>query len=147
MHTESPSFKASTYAEKLICLLHFLGLVTKLLNLINEITLKNQLSKLQQGQALGNEKHQLQLIDLITEQRLLLAESLFCLACQTPLSKVETLKLLSHLKKCVPSEETGEMDQADLFVLFALLYCLNASSLEESSKAPGNGELMMVITR
>lgn len=116
-------------------------MVTKLLNLISEITLQGQLAKLQQGQAIGNEKHQRQLIDLITEQRLLLAESLFCLACQTPLSKIETLKLLSHLKKCTPNEDTGEIDQADMFVFFALLYCLNASSLEKHSQALGTGEL------
>lgn len=116
----------------------FLGLVTKLLNLISEITLQGQMAKLQQGQAIGNEKHQRQLIDLITEQRLLLAESLFCLACQTPLSKMETLKLLSHLKKCMPNEDTGEIDQVDMFVFFALLYCLNASSLEKQLRT---GEL------
>lgn len=118
------------------------GLVTKLLDLLGELTLQNELKKLQEGQAIGNEKHQKQLIDLITEQRLLIAESLFCIACQTPLSKAETLKVFGYLKNVVPNEETGEIEQADLFVFFALLFSLNASSLEAQSDMPANnGEL------
>ena len=116
----------------------FLGLVTKLLNSLQELTLQNELKKLQDGQAIGNEKHQRQLVNLITEQRLLLAESLFCLACQTPFSKAEALKVFSYLKEVTPNEETGEIDQADLFVFFALLYSLNASSLETRTELPNN---------
>lgn len=114
------------------------GLVTKLLDLLAELALKNELKKLQDGQAIGNEKHQRQLVDLITEQRLLLAESLFCIACQTPLSKAETLKLFAYLRKVRPSAEGDAIDQADLFVFFALLYSLNVSSLESLSDLPAN---------
>ena len=99
------------------------------------------MQKLQDGQAIGNEKHQRQLIDLITEQRLLLAESLFCIACQTPLSKAETLKVFGYLRNVSPSspeEGTEQIDQADLFVFFALLYSLNVSSLETQSEMAAN---------
>ena len=126
--------------------LRFLGLVTKLLDLLGELTLQTELKKLQDGQAIGNEKHQRQLIDLITEQRLLLAESLFCIACQTPLSKAETLKVFSYLKNVSPNEETGEIDQADLFVFFTLLYSLNVSSLEtQSEMAANNGRSYVYV--
>ena len=126
------------YTRYLKITLHFLGLVTKLLNLLEELTLQNELARLQEGQAIGNEKHQRQLVDLITEQRLLLAEALFCLACQTPLSKAETLKVLGYLKNVRPTEETGGMKQADLFVFFALLHSLNVSGLEAMAEAPAN---------
>ena len=116
----------------------FLGLVTKLLDLLEQLTLQSELKKLQDGQAIGNEKHQRQLIDLVMEQRLLLAESLFCIACQTPLSKTETLKVFGYLKNVSPDEETGEIDQVDLFVFFTLLYSLNVSSLETQLELPAN---------
>jgi hypothetical protein len=118
-------------------------LVTKLLDLLGELTLQNELKKLQDGQAIGNEKHQRQLIDLIMEQRLLLAEALFCIACQTPLSQAETLKVFGYLKNVSPNDATGEIDRADLFVFFALLYSLNVSSLETQSELPANnGKLL-----
>ena len=108
------------------------------MDLLGELTLQNELQKLQDGQAIGNEKHQRQLLDLITEQRLLLAESLFCIACQTPLTKAETLKVFHYLRNVSPDEETGQIDQADLFVFFALLYSLNVSSLETQSELAAN---------
>jgi hypothetical protein len=111
--------------------------------LLGELTLQNELKKLQDGQAIGNEKHQRQLIDLIMEQRLLLAEALFCIACQTPLSQAETLKVFGYLKNVSPNDATGEIDQADKFVFFALLYSLNVSSLETQSELPANnGKLL-----
>ena len=109
-----------------------------MLDLLSNLTQQNELKKLQDGQAIGNEKHQRQLIDLITEQRLLLADSLFCISCQTPLSKAETLKIFGYLRNVSPNPDTGEMDQADLFVFFALLYSLNVSSLETQSDLPAN---------
>ena len=121
------------------------------MDLLGELTLQNELQKLQDGQAIGNEKHQRQLIDLITEQRLLLAECLFCIACQTPLTKAETLKVFGYLRNVSPvSPEEGseQIDQADLFVFFALLYSLNVSSLEtQSEMAANNGRFERIVSR
>lgn len=113
-------------------------LVTKLLDQLAKLNLRNELKKLQEGQAIGNEKHQRQLIDLLTEQRLLLAESIFCIACQSPLNKADNVKILKYLQTVRPDEETGEMDQADVILFFALIYALNVSSLESQLELPAD---------
>ena len=55
-----------------------------------------------------------QVTDLLKEVRQSLADCLFCWACQTPLSREDTLHLLNHLKKEDGVLADGTMDQVSM---------------------------------
>lgn len=71
--------------------------------------------------------------DLIKECRQSLAESLFVWTCQSPLSKDDTLILISYLEK-VTVEADGSLDSVNLSLLMALLYCFDVSFLEQGTE-------------
>lgn len=71
--------------------------------------------------------------DLIKECRQSLAESLFVWTCQSPLSKDDTLILISYLEK-VTVEADGSLDGVNLSLLMALLYCFDVSFLEQGTE-------------
>ena len=75
------------------------GLVKKIFDLINSISVKEELEKLAKGRAIGDAKHRQQIIDYINEQRSCLADCLLHWACQNPFPKDETLLLYNHLQK------------------------------------------------
>lgn len=75
------------------------GLMKKILDLINSISVKDELEKLAKGRAIGDAKHRQQIIDYINEQRSCLADCLLHWACQNPFPKDETLLLYGHLQK------------------------------------------------
>ena len=85
------------------------GLVKKILDLINSISVKDELEKLAKGRAIGDAKHRQQIIDYINEQRSCLADCLLHWACQNPFPKDETLLLYGHLQrmKVEPVQEEG----------------------------------------
>lgn len=66
---------------------------------------------------------------MIKESRQTLAECLFAWACQTPLSKDDTLFLICHMES-VTTEADGTLDNVNLALLMALLYCFDISFLE-----------------
>uniref|UniRef100_UPI00398EB3E1 nuclear pore complex protein Nup205 isoform X2 n=1 Tax=Pristiophorus japonicus TaxID=55135 RepID=UPI00398EB3E1 len=105
------------------------GLIQKVLSLINQINLNNEFEKLQAARGLGNASHRKGVSDLIKESRQSLAESLFAWACQTPLSKDDTLNLICHME-CVTTEADGTLENVNLALLMALLYCFDISFLE-----------------
>ena len=84
------------------------GLVKKILDLIDSISVKDELEKLAKGRAIGQAKHRHQIINSIKEQRSCLAECLLYWASQNPLPKEETLQLFSHLRKAELSVATEE---------------------------------------
>jgi len=71
--------------------------------------------------------------DLIKECRQSLAESLFVWTCQSPLSKDDTLILISYLEK-VTVDADGSLDSVNLSLLMALLYCFDVSFLEQGTE-------------
>lgn len=75
----------------------------------------------------------LKVSDLIKECRQSLAESLFVWTCQSPLSKDDTLILISYLEK-VTVEADGSLDGVNLSLLMALLYCFDVSFLEQGAE-------------
>ena len=75
------------------------GLVDKILNLLDKIDVEKELDNLSKGRAVGGPRHRQQLAELIQEQRTCLADCLFYWACQNPLPKEATLKILNYLKK------------------------------------------------
>lgn len=62
-----------------------------------------------------------------------MAESLFAWACQSPLSKDDTLLLIGHLER-VTVEANGSLDAVNLALLMALLYCFDITFLEQSAE-------------
>ena len=121
-----------------LCLLVISGLVRTILHQLEHLDIQNELDKLERGQAIGDERHKQQLIDFITDQRQLLAECLFCFACQSPLSKSDCLQLLSFLKKCPSTDADGSLDSVTLTLLMAMLYCLNVDPLDEAADMQGS---------
>ena len=109
-----------------------LGLTTTILQQLDQLDVQKELDKLERGQAIGDERHKQQLIDFITDQRQLLAECLFCFACQSPLPRSDSLQLLSFLKKCPSTDADGTLDSVTLTLLMAMLYCLNVDALDEA---------------
>ncbi|XP_019370536.1 PREDICTED: nuclear pore complex protein Nup205 [Gavialis gangeticus] len=109
------------------------GLTQKILTLVSHIDLNNEFEKLQRERGLGSEKHRKEVSDLIKECRLSLAESLFVWTCQSPLSKDDTLILISYLEK-VTVEADGSLDSVNLSLLMAVLYCFDVSFLEQGTE-------------
>lgn len=91
------------------------GLVKKILDLVNSISVKEELEKLAKGRAIGDSKHRQQIIDYVKEQRSCLADCLLHWACQNPFPKEETLKLFNYLKatklEAEVASEGQEMDR------------------------------------
>ncbi|KFP41317.1 Nuclear pore complex protein Nup205, partial [Chlamydotis macqueenii] len=109
------------------------GLTQKILTLVSHINLNNEFDKLQRERGLGSEKHRKEVSDLIKECRQSLAESLFVWTCQSPLSKDDTIILISYLEK-VTVEADGSLDGVNLSLLMALLYCFDVSFLEQGTE-------------
>uniref|UniRef100_A0A8D0GFJ7 Nucleoporin 205 n=1 Tax=Sphenodon punctatus TaxID=8508 RepID=A0A8D0GFJ7_SPHPU len=109
------------------------GLTHKILTLVSHIDVNNEFDKLQRERGLGSEKHRKEVSDLIKECRQSLAESLFVWTCQSPLSKDDTLILITYLEK-VTVEADGSLDSVNLALLMALLYCFDVSFLEQGTE-------------
>lgn len=87
------------------------GLLTRILNLLDQITVSGELASLAKGRAVGHAHHKRQLVELIEEQRSGLADCLFLWAVQTPFGKDETIQIISHLEKMkLNGEELGSDD-------------------------------------
>ena len=114
------------------------GLTTTILQQLDQLEVQKELDKLERGQAIGDERHKQQLIDFITDQRQLLAECLFCFACQSPLPRSDCLQLLSFLKKCPSTDADGTLDSVTLTLLMTMLYCLNVDPLDEAAEMQTN---------
>lgn len=100
------------------------GLVEKILKLLEGLTVEGELEKLRKGRAVGDHRHKAQLVDLIEEQRSLLAECLFYWACQNPFPSEQTIAVLCYLKKSPPSSD-GVLDIVTLTLFMTILYCFN----------------------
>lgn len=74
-----------------------------------------------------------QVSELIKESRQALADSLFSWTCQSPLTKDDTLALIGHLET-VTAQADGSLDSVNLALVMALLYCLDASFLEQGTE-------------
>ncbi|CAI5785815.1 pore complex Nup205 [Podarcis lilfordi] len=109
------------------------GLTHKILTLVSQIDVNTEFEKLQRDRGLGSEKHRKEVSDLIKECRQALAESLFVWACQSPLSRDDTLILITYLEK-VTVEADGSLDRVNLALLMALLYCFDVSFLEQATE-------------
>ena len=118
------------------------GLVGKILSLLDSITVEGELNILAKGKGVGGPQHRQEIVDLVTEQRSLLADCLLYWACQNPFPKAETLKVLRYLQKVqvgTPSSSGGHahppgqevvpeyqhMEPTHLSLFLTLLACFN----------------------
>ncbi len=73
----------------------------------------------------------LQVGDLLIETRQALADCLFCWACQSPLSREDTLHLINHLKQENGVTASGTLNHITMTLLMSLLYCLDVRILDQ----------------
>ena len=129
------------------------GLVVRILSLLNSITVERELSILERGRGIGGPQHKQQVIDLVTEQRNALADCLLYWACQNPLPRAETLKILTYLRKVqvdtpsraahattLPSQqvsrEYGRLTPTSLSLLLTLLVCFDVGENTTGTSNP-----------
>ena len=72
----------------------------------------------------------LQVTDLYTEIRQTLGDIIFCISCQKPLSKQDTMRLMAHLRQDSVLNADGSLDSVSLILLVALWYCFDVSLLQ-----------------
>lgn len=107
-----------------------LGLISKILSLLEEISLQKELQKLENAHALDDGKHKKLITELVTEQQLLLADCLFASACQYPLSAGDCIKVMNYLKLVAPNTSDGCLDVVTVRVLFSLLASFNCNVMD-----------------
>ena len=81
------------------------GLLTRVLNLLDQINVSDELARLAKGRAIGDAQHKRQIVEMIQEQRSCLSDCLFLWAVQTPFGKDECLEIIKHMKKMKISGE------------------------------------------
>lgn len=106
------------------------SMVDRILELISAMDLTKEIDLLQKNRALGNPKHRSMVIEKFKSIKLLLAETLFCWAAQTPLKRDECLRLIAYLSKVELTEtKDGSMDKVNLLLFLSLLYSIDCSYL------------------
>lgn len=108
------------------------GLVSKILLLLEEISLPKELKKLEDARCLLDGKHKKLITELIEEQQQLLADCLFALSCQYPLQKDECIKLLDYLKLVAPNTSDGSLDFVTLRVFLAVIASFNCNIIDSA---------------
>ena len=81
------------------------GLLTRILNLLDQISVSDELARLARGRAVGDAQHKRQIVEMIREQRSCLADCLFLWVVQTPFATDECLEIVKHVKKMKISGE------------------------------------------
>lgn len=107
------------------------GLIGKVLSLLDEIDEQRILEKLQGGRGVGDDTHRRQLCAMISEQRVLLAEIVYCCSCQVALNRADTLKLIDYLRRCHCVTSRGTLDGVSVALIMALLYTLSIDHHDE----------------
>lgn len=100
------------------------------MHLLQDLSLPNELFKLENAKALADGKHKKLITELIKEQQLLLADCLFALASQYPLSKNDCSKVMNYLKLIAPNTSDGSLDAVTVRVLLSLLTSFNCDTID-----------------
>ncbi|XP_077999885.1 nuclear pore complex protein Nup205-like [Glandiceps talaboti] len=108
------------------------GLTHKILALLEKFDETKELERLQSMKALGNAKHRKQVSDLIRDIRTGLSDCLFCMACQSRLSKADTLQLLAFLKKSSTLKADGHLQDVYLALVMTFMYSMDISMLDQA---------------
>ncbi|KAL1426441.1 hypothetical protein MTO96_003441 [Rhipicephalus appendiculatus] len=105
------------------------GVLARALQLLDRFDYARELDMLQRNRALGPPRYRRQVLDMIQETQQSLAEVVFCWACQTPLSKSDTLAIVRFLAQRARTAGDGALDSVSLTLLMALLYALDTTPL------------------
>lgn len=114
----------------------FSGLVARLLQLLQTMSLTRELEKLEMARAISEGKHRAQVTELVQELLHLIAECLFAISCQRPLTKESCVDLINFLKAADAYSANGSLESLDLYVLMSLLANFNASLLDQVLNDP-----------
>ncbi|XP_067131322.1 LOW QUALITY PROTEIN: nuclear pore complex protein Nup205 [Centruroides vittatus] len=120
------------------------NVVTKVIDLIKQIDLPNELHLLQKNRALGGPRYRKQVVDLIQEIRQTLADIVFGWSCQGQLSNNETLYLLDYISKQSCSAD-GSLDNVTLTLLISLLNVIDVSVLQTCEDGDEVVQLLHVV--
>ncbi|XP_045195259.2 nuclear pore complex protein Nup205-like [Mercenaria mercenaria] len=131
------TYLTNSYVQKLV----EENLTNKILDVLKTMNVTTELDKLQNNRAIGPPKHKKQIQDMYEEIQVTCAECLFCLACQKPLSRNDTLQLISYLKNDNSLQADGSLTPVTLCVLMALLYCFDVSVLEREDAEEITGSM------
>ena len=71
------------------------------------------------------------MVDLFEEIKLSLAECIFCLACQQPLNKSDTIRLIGHVREDNSVAADNTLEPVLMCLLLALLYCFDVGILDQ----------------
>lgn len=104
---------------------------------IKSINVQKEIEALHSNRALGNPKHRKQVFDLMQESRQSLADCVFCVACQSKLSKTDTLVLLEFLAKNAEISEDGKFSRVTITLLMSVLYAIDVSILQNIEDTDG----------
>ena len=119
------------------------NLVAKILNLLSSISVDRELDKLDRGRAIGKTWHRQQLVSMIEEQRLCLAECLFYWACQNPFPKDAIMAIIEYLKGIKKPDEKKPLDPVTLALFFSLVASFSVGS-DVAAEAMGNEHYPLV---
>lgn len=107
------------------------GLLNKIIDLLEQLDVTQELALLSENRALGPSKHHRQVLDFFEEIRLQLATALYCWSAQSGLPRDTTLKLIRYLSKYTTDDSRGGIDNVTLALMMALLYAFDLSVLKK----------------
>lgn len=116
----------TAYTDKLVAS----GILNKIIDLLAQLDVTQELATLSENRALGPSKHHRQVLDFFEETRLHLATTLYCWAAQCGLPCDTALKLIDYLSKYKSDDPRGVIDDVTLALVMALLYALDMSALK-----------------
>lgn len=107
------------------------GILNKIIDLLEQLDLTQELALLSENRALGPPKHHRQVLDCFQEIRVQLAIALYCWSAQCGLPLDTTLKLIHFLSKYEPDHPRGVIDDVTLALAMALLHAFDLSALKK----------------
>lgn len=107
------------------------GILNKILELLEQLDISQELALLSENRALGPPKHHRQVLDCFNEIRVQLATTIYCWTAQCGLPCDTTLKLINYLAKYKSVDSRGGIDDVTLALSMALMYAFDLSALKK----------------
>lgn len=106
------------------------GVFSRVLELLKSLDLSKEIELLQKNRALGQARHQRQVLDLFEEIRQQLADIIYLWSAQTGLPREPAINLINFMRTTkVEEDAAGNIDNVHLTLQMALLYGLDLSTL------------------
>lgn len=112
------------------------GLISKLLNQIEQYDWNTWEEQLLKVNGLGSLKHRKEVKSLFEEIRQTLAECIFNCACQAPLKFDDIVLIINFLKKHgeFTAQSKTSFDTTNLYLIMAILYCFDCNFIENKEE-------------